>query len=49
MNNEKRKKIEIEQEGWRSINAIIEGRDNALIEKDKKLDEKDKELDEKDK
>jgi len=46
---DERKKIEIEQEGWRSINAIIEGRDKALIEKDKKLDEKDKELDEKDK
>ena len=59
-NPEERKKIEIEQEAWRTVNAMFEDKekelmaviyvkDKALDEKDKALDEKDKALDEKDK
>ncbi len=59
-NPEERKRIEIEQEAWRTINAMFEEKekellkalnekDKALNEKDKALDEKDKALDEKDK
>ena len=59
-NPEERNKIEIEQEAWRTVNAMFEDKekelmaviyvkDKALDEKDKALDEKDKALDEKDK
>jgi hypothetical protein len=59
-NPEERKKIETEQEAWRTVNAMfedkekefykkLEEKDKALDEKDKALDEKDKALDEKDK
>ncbi len=55
-----RKKIEIEQEAWRTMNAafenekkefikIIQEKDKVLEEKDKVLEEKDKVLEEKDK
>jgi hypothetical protein len=46
-----RKQIEIEQEAWRSVNAMFEDKERAftkkLAEKDKELNEKDKELSEK--
>ena len=53
---EQKKLIEIEQEAWRSINALLEDqergyikaiveKDIALVEKDKTIGEKDKELD----
>ena len=59
-NPEERKKIETEQEAWRTVNAMFEdkekelmalisNKDKAIDEKDKALDEKDKALDEKDK
>ncbi len=48
-----RKKIETEQEAWRTVNAMFEDKENEFIEKisekDKALDEKDKVIDEKDK
>jgi hypothetical protein len=58
-NPENRKQIEIEQEAWRSVNAMFEENakellkkvadsEKALIEKDKVLKEKDKVLEEKD-
>ncbi len=43
---DEKKKIEVEQEAWRTVNAMFEDREKELI---KKLDEKDKVLDEKDK
>jgi hypothetical protein len=56
-NPEERKLLEIEQEAWRSVNAMfesqakellktIEDKDRALEDKDKALDEKDKALEE---
>ena len=52
-NPEERKKIETEQEAWRTVNAMFEDKENELLEviekKNKALDEKDKALDEKDK
>jgi uncharacterized protein (DUF3084 family) len=45
-NPEERKKIEIEQEAWRTVNAMFEDKEKELT---KKLDEKDKVIDEKDK
>jgi hypothetical protein len=59
-NPEERKKIETEQEAWRTVNAMFEDKEKELMavidenkkvidEKDKALDEKDKALDEKDK
>jgi hypothetical protein len=45
-NPEERKKIEIEQEAWRTVNAMFEDKEKELT---KKLDEKDKIIDEKDK
>lgn len=48
-----RKQIEIEQEAWRTVNAMFEDKEiefvKKLEEKDKALDEKDKALEEKDK
>lgn len=45
-NPEDRKKIEIEQEAWRTINAVFKDKErellNKLVEKDKALEEKDK-------
>jgi hypothetical protein len=50
---EEKKKIEIEQEAWRSVNAMFENEKKEflklLTEKDKALTEKDKALTEKDK
>jgi len=52
-NPEERKKIEIEQEAWRTVNAMFEDKEKelmAVIEENKKvIDEKDKVIDEKDK
>jgi hypothetical protein len=52
-NPEERKKIEIEQEAWRTVNAMFEDKEKELTkkldEKDKVIDEKDKVIDEKDK
>ena len=52
-NTEERKKIETEQEAWRSVNAMFEDKEKKYIkelaEKDKSLSEKDKSLSEKDK
>jgi hypothetical protein len=55
-NPEEKKKIETEQEAWRTVDAMTEGlrqkvalQDKALTEKDKALTEKDKALTEKDK
>jgi hypothetical protein len=59
-NIDERKKIETEQEAWRTVNAMFEDKekkykkelsekDKALTEKDKALTEKDKALTEKDK
>jgi hypothetical protein len=52
-NPEERKRIEIEQEAWRTINAMFEDKEKELMavidEKDKVIDEKDKVIDEKDK
>jgi hypothetical protein len=51
-NPEERKKIEIEQEAWRTVNAMFEDKEKELMavidEKDKVIDEKDKVIDEKD-
>ncbi len=53
INPEDRKQIEIEQEAWRSVNAMFEDKERAFLkkleEKDKVLEEKDKVLEEKDK
>ncbi|MEL7220801.1 MAG: hypothetical protein AAGJ93_05740 [Bacteroidota bacterium] len=50
---ETRKKIEQEQEAWRSVNAMFEDKERAfkkeLENKDKELENKDKELENKDK
>lgn len=50
-NPEERKKIEIEQEAWRSVNAMFADKERELQkkleEKDKALGEKDRELNEK--
>ena len=59
-NPAEKKSIEIEQEAWRTVNAMfeetkkkltqqIEEKDKKLNEKDKAIDEKDKAIDEKDK
>ena len=52
-NPEERKKIETEQEAWRTVNAMFEDKEKELMalisNKDKAIDEKDKALDEKDK
>ncbi len=52
-NPAERKKIETEQEAWRSVNAMFEDKEKELTqkldEKDKVIDEKDKAIDEKDK
>ncbi len=52
-NPEERRKIETEQEAWRTVNAMFEDKEKELLqrldEKDKALGEKDKALDEKDK
>ncbi len=52
-NPAERKKIETEQEAWRSVNAMFEDKEKELTqkldEKDKIIDEKDKVIDEKDK
>ncbi len=52
-NTEERKKIETEQEAWRSVNAMFEDKEKKylkeLADKDKSIDEKDKLIDEKDK
>jgi len=45
-NPEERKKIETEQEAWRTVNAMFEDKEKEFY---RKLDEKDKALDEKDK
>ena len=49
-NPEERKKIETEQEAWRTVNAMFENKEKELKavidEKDKVIDEKDKELEE---
>ena len=45
-NPEERKRIETEQEAWRTINAMFEDRERELVQK---LNEKDKALTEKDK
>ena len=49
-NTQERKKIEIEQEAWRTVNAVFEDKENEFLqklgEKDKALDEKDKVIDE---
>ncbi len=51
-NPEERKKIEIEQEAWRTVNAMFESKEKELMkklnEKDRALDEKVKALNEKD-
>ena len=51
-NPTERKKIETEQEAWRTVNAMFEDKEKEfykkLDEKEKALDEKDKALDEKD-
>ncbi|MFY7810430.1 MAG: hypothetical protein ACOVQ2_01745 [Flavobacterium sp.] len=53
INPEERKQIEIEQEAWRSVNAMFEDKERELLNKlkakDKVLEEKDKVLEEKDK
>ncbi|CAM4005506.1 hypothetical protein FLBR109950_12660 [Flavobacterium branchiophilum] len=60
INPEDRKRIEIEQEAWRTVNAMFEDKERELLqrikdkekileEKDKILEEKDKVLEEKDK
>jgi hypothetical protein len=50
--NEK-KKIEIEQEAWRSLNAMFEDKETeflqTILEKDKKIEEKDKKIEENEK
>jgi len=50
---EEKKKIEIEQEAWRSVNAMFEDKEKKflkdLMEKDKTISEKDKTISEKDK
>lgn len=50
---EERKQLEIEQEAWRTINALFQDKERELRkkidEKDKALEEKDKVLEEKDK
>jgi hypothetical protein len=50
---DERKQIEIEQEAWRTVNAMFEEKEKELLqklkEKDKALEEKDKVLEEKDK
>ena len=47
---QERRKIETEQEAWRTVNAMFEDKERVLLkklaEKDKALDEKDKTLDE---
>jgi hypothetical protein len=52
-NPEERKRIETEQEAWRTVNAMFEDKERELMkkidEKDKVIDEKDKVIDEKDK
>lgn len=52
-NPEERKMIEIEQEAWRTVNAMFEDKEKELLkaleEKDKALEEKDKSLEEKNK
>ena len=52
-NPEDRRKIEIEQEAWRTVNAVFKDKEKELLkkleEKDKVLEEKDKVLEEKDK
>ena len=49
-NPEERKKIETEQEAWRTVNAMFEDKEKELMtlisDKDKAIDEKDKALDE---
>ena len=49
---EEKKKIEIEQEAWRSVNAMFEDKEKKflkdLMEKDKTISEKDKTISEKD-
>jgi hypothetical protein len=49
-NPEERKRIEIEQEAWRTVNAMFEDKEKELMavidEKDKALDEKDKIIEE---
>jgi hypothetical protein len=49
-NPEERKKIETEQEAWRTVNAMFEDKEKELMavidEKDKALDEKDKIIEE---
>jgi hypothetical protein len=47
-NPEEKKKIEAEQEALRTINALLEEKDNELEENRKKLSEKDQALSEKD-
>jgi hypothetical protein len=44
-NPEERKKIEIEQEAWRTVNAMFEDKEKELL---KKIKEKDEAIDEKD-
>lgn len=46
VNPEERKQLEIEQEAWRTINALFQDKERELR---KKIDEKDKALEEKDK
>lgn len=49
-NTEERKKIETEQEAWRTVNAMFEDKENEylkeLAEKDKSINEKDKLIEE---
>ena len=45
-NPEDRKRIEIEQEAWRTVNAVFKDKEKELL---KKLEEKDKVLEEKEK
>jgi hypothetical protein len=52
-NPEERKRIEVEQEAWRTVNAMFEDKEKELMavinEKDKVINEKDKVIDQKDK
>ena len=56
MNEAERQKLEIEQEAWRSIDAMTENlrekvlkQNKELVEKEKTISEKDKSISEKDK
>ena len=46
---ETRKQIAVEEEAWRSVNALMASKNKAIQEKDKALEEKDKTIEQKDK